>query len=118
MRVSEHYAADLPRLLTYDLPGGETAEVIEHLRACDGCRRDLVEALADTYPPGTVLPRWFTDPPPRPAARRARRRPRLHRRAQSTVRPSQRSDAIFLCLVLLPCLLTITAAAIIALIKT
>jgi len=100
MRLSEHYAADLPRLLAYELRAGETAEVIEHLRACEDCRCDLVEAIADTYPPGTVLPRRFIEPP-------ARVRP-----------PSARSEAVFLALVLLPCLLLIATAAIVALIKT
>jgi disulfide bond formation protein DsbB len=99
MRLSEHYAADLPRLLAYELRAGETAEVVEHLRACDECRRDLVEAIADTYPPGTVLPRWFTAPPARKAAQ-------------------VRSEAVFLSLVLLPCLLLIATAAIVALVKT
>ena|SRR5438105_14281297 len=84
MLVSAHYVEDLPGLLTYDLSDGATAEVIEHLRGCDQCRRDLVEALADSYPPAIVLPRGFTGPHARPVARQARR-----------------MDLIFACLVLL-----------------
>ncbi len=82
MRVSAHFVEDLPGLLTYDLSDGATAEVIQHLRGCDECRRDLVEALADSYPPQIVLPRGHLDG--RPTRRQARR-----------------MDLIFACLVLL-----------------
>jgi len=93
MRVSEHYAEDLPGLLTYELTPGATAEVVEHLRICDACRSDLVEALADSYPAGAILPRRFAAGEPRVTARQVRR-----------------SDLIFACLVLLCCMAVITLA--------
>jgi hypothetical protein len=92
MRVSEHYVEDLAGLLTYDLSDGATAEVIEHLRACGECRRDLVEALADSYPPQIVLPSRVT----RPRARQTRR-----------------TDLIFACLVLLTWMTVILLAILI-----
>ncbi|MEV0404738.1 hypothetical protein [Actinoallomurus sp. NPDC050550] len=76
----EHFAADLPRLLSFDLTNGETAEVVEHLRGCDACRRELVEAVAAQYPPEATLPRWYTaepEPVPKTTPRRSSmRRPR------------------------------------------
>ena len=83
MRVSAHYAGDLPGLLTYDLSDGATAEVIQHLRGCDECRRDLVEVLADSYPPQVVLPRGHSAD------------------GRHTRRQTRRMDLIFACLVLL-----------------
>lgn len=84
-----HFVPDLPRLLSFELNDGETAEVIEHLRACDPCRQELVEAVAGTYPPEATLPRWFNAPPP------PTRRLMTTRRARPG-RPRRRYKALFL----------------------
>ena len=75
----QHFAPDLPRLLSFELNDGEAAEVIEHLRTCDPCRRELVEAVAGSYPPEATLPRWFNAPAPRPTRRVTVRRGGLRR---------------------------------------
>ncbi|GAB3985100.1 hypothetical protein GCM10029978_096800 [Actinoallomurus acanthiterrae] len=85
----EHFAADLPRLLSFDLTDGETAEVVEHLRGCEACRRELVEAVAAQYPPEATLPRWYTAEP-EPVPKRTPRRPYI-RRLRSVAGPAKAS---------------------------
>jgi anti-sigma factor RsiW len=76
----EHFAVDLPRLLSFDLTNGETAEVVEHLRGCDACRRELVEAVVAQYPPEVTLPRWYTaEPEPAPEPKKTPRRSSMRR---------------------------------------
>jgi predicted anti-sigma-YlaC factor YlaD len=84
-----HFAADLPRLLSFDLTNGETAEVVEHLRGCGACRRELVEAVAAQYPPEATLPRWYTAEP-EPAPKKTPRRSSI-RRLRSVAEPAKAS---------------------------
>ncbi|WP_433182101.1 zf-HC2 domain-containing protein [Actinoallomurus sp. CA-150999] len=98
----EHFAADLPRLLSFELTNGETAEVVEHLRGCDACRKELVEAVAAQYPPEATLPRWYTaEPEPVPKTTPRRSSIRRLRSAAGPAKASRIRRFIALLLVLL-----------------
>jgi anti-sigma factor RsiW len=76
MLTNKHRGAELPALLDGELTDGEAVQVVEHLRLCDGCRRGLVEAVANGCPPGIgVSPSWSVRREHK-SAKRARRVPR------------------------------------------